>query len=539
MLQEALLKDSMNFKKSALSLALLATSVVSLSGCSKPIQYDDLPVLDIADNYRSIYQIMPYSYADSNGDGVGDLKGILDKVDYISSLNYTGIWLTPVHPSETYHKYDVDNYRAIDPKFGTLEDYDALVNKLHEKKMTMLLDLVVNHSSDTNQWFTKCMNAHRNKQTTNQYYNYYNVRELASGEPVPSGYTKNGNLIYESRFWSGMPDLNLQNVLDEPNGYLAKELKDVFKFWLIDHNVDGFRLDAVTSYFTGEEEKNLRFLTWLNTECKKIKPTCYIVGEGSWGSPTENQRYQASGVDSFFMFSNQSAGGYVAQMVAGDASFYTFALKKNQNIAAGGIEAPFVANHDTGHMIGAVKGRSSVNNLKFAHGCLAILNGTTYTYYGDEIGLAVPSASQGKDEDKRLPMNFGDSYTPKPVIGHTPYTDEDIYPYGSVKDQLEDKDSCVNYVKKANLLRKQLPQLARGTFEEVYCSQDDTLVAVKKTYNNESIYVVMNASTSFEANFSLATIGASKPIAELCTKDFCELKDGSIKIPTQGIVILK
>lgn len=532
----------MKIKSCILTFSILATLATVTTGCDKKkgIIYDELPLSEIEDNYRSIYQIMPYSYADSNGDGVGDLKGIADKVDYISGLNYTGVWLTPVHPSETYHKYDIDDYYAIDPKFGTLDDYDNLVNKLHEKKMTMLLDLVINHSSDSNPWFIKCMNAHRNKQTTNQYYNYYNVIELASGEEAPSGYTKNGSFAYESRFWSGMPDLNLQNVLDEPDGKLATELKNIIKFWLIDHNVDGFRLDAVTSYFTGVEDKNTEFLTWLNTECKKIKPSCYIVGEASWGSPTENQRYQSSGIDSFFMFSNQSASGYISQMTMGDASYYPFALRKNKEIAAGGIEAPFVANHDTGHMIGMVRGRSDVANLKFAHGCLAMLNGTTYTYYGDEIGLAVPSnATGGKDEDKRLPMNYGDSTKPKPVVGSTPYEEKDIYPYGSAKDQLADKNSCVNYVKKANLLRKQLPQIARGTFEEKYCSQDESLVVVKKTYNNESICIVMNAHHSFTQKISMSEIGAVKPIAELCTKSVCELDGDIVKIPPQGIIILK
>lgn len=525
-----------------LSLAFVGASALTLSGCSKGIEYEDLPESNIADKYRSIYQIMPVSYADSNGDGVGDLKGILDKVDYISSLNYTGIWLTPIHPSETYHKYDVDDYKAIDPKLGTLADYDALVSKLHEKKMTILLDLVINHSSDSISWFKKSLNAHKNHQTTNQYYNYYNIIDLQSGQSVPSGYTQSGNVAYESRFWSGMPDLNLQNVLDEPDGYLATELKDIIKFWLVDHKVDGFRLDAVTSYFTGDEARNKQFLTWLNNECKKVKPDCYIVGEGSWGSNTENQRYQESGIDSFFNFSNQSAKGYVATIVQGDASFFNYALKHNKDTANGGIEAPFVANHDTGHMIGAVKGRSSVNNLKFGHGVLSMLNGTTYTYYGDEIGLAVPSSGDNRDENKRLPMNWGDSYTPKPVTGASEYTPEDVYPYGSVADQLADEKSCVNYVKKANLLRKQLPQIARGEFKEEYCSQDETFAVVSKTYNNETIYILMNANPSNPVQYSYSALPASKPIAELCCEGCAQIinKDTkTIEIPAQGIVILK
>lgn len=537
----------MKNSKQVLLLASLATISVALSSCgpSAPfdgIVYEDLVDAGVYDKYRSIYQIMPYSYADSDGDGVGDLQGIIDKLDYINSLNYSGIWLTPVHPSETYHKYDVDNYKEIDPVFGTLDDYDNLVSKCHENNMTILLDLVVNHSSDTNRWFINCMNAHKNHRPENQYYNYYNVVELKSGDPVPSGYTKSGNFAYESRFWSGMPDLNLQYVLDEPEGYLAKDLIDVFKFWLIDHDIDGFRLDAVTSYFTSDQESNLEFLTWLNEECKKLKPDCYIVGEGSWGNTSENIRYQASGVDSFFNFANHAAGGYIASTVLGDATFYTHALNKNKNAAAGGIEAPFVANHDTGHMIGAVKGRSNVNNLKFGHGVLALLNGTTYTYYGDEIGLAVVPDTDGRDEDKRLPMNFGDNYTPKPVRGASEYKASDVYPYGSVKDQINNSNSVANYVKKANMLRKAFPQIARGTFNCIFTSQDDTFVAVEKTYNNESILILMNAGTKKSYKYDLSKTDYSEPVAELCASGYTKFVDEdktTIEIPAQGIAIIK
>ena len=129
----------MKFKRKILALTFFTTLSVVLSGCSN-IKYPEIESRNIIeDKYRSIYQIMPYSYADSNGDGIGDLRGIIDKLDYIDSLNYTGIWLTPVHPSETYHKYDVDNYKEIDKDFGTLSDYDELVTKCHQKKMTIKL----------------------------------------------------------------------------------------------------------------------------------------------------------------------------------------------------------------------------------------------------------------------------------------------------------------------------------------------------------------------------------------------------------------
>lgn len=254
------------------------------------------------DNYRTYYQIFPYSFADSDGDGVGDINGIIDKLDYIAGMNFEGIWLTPVHQSPSYHKYDVVDYKSIDSQFGTMEDYDRLVEECHSRGMTILLDLVFNHSAKSNKWFEACYAANMRNKKTDPYYNYYNFKK-SSASSAPSGWAKyNSSWIYEAQFYDGMPDLNLQNVLDEPEGYLANELKDIMKFWLVDHKVDGFRLDAVTSYFTGDNQKNTAFLKWLNDTAKALKPDCYIVGEGAWSNVAENRTYQSSGVDSFFLF---------------------------------------------------------------------------------------------------------------------------------------------------------------------------------------------------------------------------------------------
>ena len=107
----------------------------------------------IDDDYRTTYEIFVYSFCDSNGDGIGDLNGIREKLDYISDMGFDQLWLTPVHPSDTYHKYDVDDYCAIDPSFGTMEDYEALLQECHARGMRVLLDLVLNHTSDTHPWF--------------------------------------------------------------------------------------------------------------------------------------------------------------------------------------------------------------------------------------------------------------------------------------------------------------------------------------------------------------------------------------------------
>lgn len=530
-----------------LSLCLLSLSLISFSSCSND-HIEEVPLEKVftQDKYRSIYQIFPYSFADSDKDGIGDLKGIIDKFDYIKDLNYTGLWLTPVHPSSTYHKYDVDDYKAIDPKFGTLDDYDKLVKKCHDNNMTILMDLVFNHTSIDNIWFQKCIAAHIRNLNNDPYYNYYNVIDASNG--VPSGYTKYGNLAYESRFRSEMPDLNLQDVLDNPNGNLANDLKEIMRFWLIDHNIDGFRLDAVTSYFTGSPKKNTEFLTWLNETVKDIKPSAYIVGEASWGNSNENKEYYTSGIDSFFMFEDAQTGGYVSSAIIQQNSTYLeFACRKNLEVAGKGIPAPFVANHDTGRMCGTVLGRGNSNNVKFGHGILSMLNGTIYNYYGDEIGMAVATGSSStqniKDEDKRQPLNWGDEYTCKPVQGSSRTLDEDKYPFGSVQDQLKDDDSILKYVSKANLIRNNFDEIARGNVvSEVYTNDFETLSVVKKSLGDSLIYIVVNASHTQELEYDFTNLGDVKVVAELCTNSYVKQSDKNIKkikIPSQGIAILK
>lgn len=530
-------------KRFLLNLLLLPLCLLATGCSSDKIDEKEIPSNILDDNFRNIYEIFPYSFADSDGDGIGDLKGIIDKFDYIKDLNYSGLWLTPVHQSESYHKYDVDDYMSIDRSFGTLSDYDSLVKKCHENNMTILLDLVINHSSDTNKWFTNCLYAHQRNLVDNQYFNYYNVRKLNSGETVPSGYTQVGNLIYEAQFYSGMPDLNLQNVLDFPNGYLAEDIKSILKFWLIDHNIDGFRLDAVTSYFTGLTDKNVEFLTWLNTEVKKLKPKAYIVGEGSWGNPNENKAYYSSGVDGFFMFEDSQSSGYIAQaLIQQDATYLPYAIKKNLEIATNGIPAPFIANHDTGRLLGAVYGRTDINNAKLANGILAMMNGCTFSYYGDEVGMAVASTStKAKDEDKRQPLPWGDSYTCKPVNGSSTAKDSEKYPYGTIAEQSKNTESLLNYVKKANKIRLQNPEIARGTVETVYENERETFCVIRKTYNSESVYIALNCDKTSEVSYDFTSIGENV-VGQLCSKSYIKQADKNIKkivIPSYGIAIIR
>lgn len=525
-------------------VCLVLAAILSLSACGGASgDILDRQVQKTTDKMRTYYEIFPYSFADSNGDGIGDLQGIIDKLDYIADMNFDGLWLTPVHQSTTYHKYDVVDYKSIDAQFGTLEDYDALVKACHEKGMTILLDLVFNHTSVKHEWFQRCYAANLRGETEDQYYNYYNFKKLESKDQLPVGWEiYQGDWAYECQFWSGMPDLNLQNVLDEPDGYLANDLKEVMRYWLIDHDVDGFRLDAVTSYFTADEDRNIQFLTWLNDTAKQIKADCYIVGEGSWGNKAENQRYQTSGVDSFFAFQHSQGAGSLSYAARLDKAAYLYKIDQdNAEYAGSGIPATFIANHDVGRAYGSTQAANDINNLKMSYGLMAMCYGTVYHYYGDEAGMVVLNRSGSDsyiDEDKRQPMPWGDSYTCKPVVNSTKGEDEAKYPLGTVAEQLEKQDSVIAYITQANAIRRAFPQIARYVGQNVYLNDDRTVCIVSKGEGSDKIYIVMNASHEYSDTYDVSELGNVKLAATLSTGAVPTLKGKTLTIPAQSFAIL-
>lgn len=243
------------------------------------------------DNVRNWYEIFIYSFADSDGDRIGDFKGATEKLDYVRDLGFTGIWLMPIMPSPSYHKYDVSDYYDIDPQYGTLDDFKAFLARAHELDIKVTIDLVVNHTSNLHPWFQSSKTG-----ADSPYRDYYNWQDKGG-----SGYEKIGDSYYECRFVSTMPDLNLDSDA------VRSEISNIMKFWL-DMGVDGFRLDAVTSYYTGDNAKNVDFLSWLNDEAKSIKPDCYIIGE-CWSDESTIAAYYKSGVDSFFYFPMSTGSG--------------------------------------------------------------------------------------------------------------------------------------------------------------------------------------------------------------------------------------
>lgn len=489
------------------------------------------------DKYRTTYEIFVGSFYDSNGDGIGDLKGVEEKLDYVKDLGFNEIWLMPVCPSPTYHKYDVSDYEAIDKDYGTMEDFESLVNACHKKGIKLITDLVLNHTSVEHPWFKQAKEylkglkeGEKPDATKCKYVNYYNFTR----DDNRDGYAQMAGSMwyYEARFWEGMPDLNLDNKA------VRSEIKKITDFWL-DKGVDGFRLDAVTSYYTGNNEKNIAFLKWLNDEVKAKNPDAYMVGE-CWSDLNNYAGYYKSGIDSFFDFDFADATGVIANTVKGTVGAKGFGdemvtaqdlIAENSN--GKGIEAPFYTNHDMARSAGYYPGDDGAKT-KFAEGLNLMMSGNAFVYYGEEIGMK----GSGKDENKRAPMYWTSDSTAKGMTEGP----KDMELFGQKYDP-EDKQaksdrSIYSYVKQAVKLRNSFPAIARGKVAVADASTDDVLITTK-TSDDQTITIVYNTSDKQKTLKQSDLPDGMTKLSGVLTVDKNKVteKDGTITLPKESIAI--
>ena len=360
------------------------------------------------DNYRTTYEVFVYSFADSNGDGIGDLNGLYDNLGYINDgqpssgmdLSAGEIWLMPIFPSPTYHKYDTTNYMDIDPAYGTLEDFDKLLKECHARGINVILDLALNHTSTEHPWFLAAkeylekLPAGKDPVKDECPYVWYYT---FSREQYPGFVPMDDTWYYEARFWEGMPDLNLSTP------EVRNELSTIMKFWL-DRGVDGFRLDAVTSYYTDNPDGNMEFMKWVADTVHGINPKAYLVAE-AWTDQSSYASYYSTGVNSFFDFAYSGADGIIAQTARGNMSAKSFAesLANEENLYSSinehFINAPFYTNHDMPRSAGYYADDDGPRT-KLAGALNLLMTGNAFVYYGEELGMM----GSGKDPNYRAPM---------------------------------------------------------------------------------------------------------------------------------------
>lgn len=481
-----------------LTLAGVLLTSISLSSCSKTsaIIINDVDTTEavLNDNYRNFYEIFVASYQDSDGDHVGDLNGVTSKLDYIKDLGYNGIWLMPINVSPTYHKYDVADYYSIDSSYGTLQDLENLITECHERDIKIIMDLVINHSSTNNNMFKYACSAHlkeikgetltENELKYKDFYCFYNTKEEAPrGKQLFLDSTN--TFYYEANFTSNMPEFNYDNP------EVMKEIKNIAKFYL-DKGIDGFRLDAVKYIYVENTNKTLEVLKEFNNYVKSINKDAYIVGE-CWSSNEEIANYYTTGIDSFFNFSTSGTGSISTSLGLDGlcCDSYERALNTNISMANGYIPAPFLDNHDMSRV-----GLTNVERTKFMYGLLTLMNGAAFTYYGDEIGMV---GNVPPDENVRIAMLWDENYNCKSPSGASTVN----YIHPSVKEQLIDNNSILNYYKKANLLRLHNPEIARGVIEFLKVDDEEIgYIVMSKTYKDKKTTFVINFSQTKEVQFN-------------------------------------
>lgn len=478
------------------------------------------------DHVNNWYEVFVYSYQDGNGDGIGDLRGLLRRLDYIEDMGYNGLWLMPVMPSPSYHKYDVTDYKAIDAQYGTLEDFRALADACRERGIELIVDLPVNHTSVRHPWFISACEALRSGEMDHPYIDYYCFRREAGMKYVPVAGT---DWHYEEQFsGGGMPDLNLQSEA------VRGEIRSILDFWLNECGVDGFRLDAVTSYFAQDIPRNVEFLRWLKQTVEALKPGAYLVGE-AWTGMTDIAAYYQSGVDSFFLFPVSQAEGYIAKTIRArskPAQTYMKYMQEIQAALGGRLIAPFIGNHDTGRAVGSLQARSVPARAKFAEALVNLLGGATFTYYGEEIGMV----GSGEDPNKRLAMYWSEAE----MTAQPPGVTKVEYAYPSVEAQLADEGSLLHYCRALNHLKLRVPSIARGENEFVY--SDGDLLVMRRTWREETSYIAVNFSSKKTHEYRLAEKGLALAGALDATDTPAQQRidaDGAqLTLPPYAVVVL-
>ena len=520
-------------------------------GSTVPLAQDGRPLQIPDDNYRTYYELFVYSFYDSDGDGIGDLQGVLEKLDYLNDgddttdtdLGINGIWLMPVMPSTTYHKYDTTDYENIDPEYGTMEDFDALLKACHERGIRVILDLAMNHSSSKHPWFLQAAEYLQDLPQGDDpdpvecpYVDYYHFSREYQGGYVQLAGT---DWYYEAQFWDGMPDLNLENEA------VRREFEQVADFWL-DMGVDGFRLDAVKEYVTGSVEDNVEILSWFADYVHGKDPENYLVCE-CWTDQNTYAKYYESGVDSMFDFAFADKSGIIANVVNGKASAASYAknLEAEQTLYAQYnpyyINAPFYTNHDMGRSAGYYVGDNSAAQTKLGNALNLLSGGSAFLYYGEELGMK----GSGKDENKRAPMYWSKDENAEGMCKGPADMEDFQMKFDSLEEQQEDPDSIYNYVKQVIRIRNQNPTIARGTTAYLEQYSGEQCFVMTRSDENSSLLMLGNTSAeTVTVDLTGLTVGSTAAedlvlTGELYTgEETAERTGAEITLPAWSILIL-
>ena len=483
--------------------ALLSLSLI-FSGCSAGSKHEQnesntfvrsSSEFDISDNDRVFYEIFVGSFADSNGDGIGDLRGIIDKMDYLNdgdpasdkSLGIGGIWLTPIFLSPSYHKYDVTDYYTIDPDFGSPEDLAELIKICHERNVKLILDLPINHTSIENEYFKKFALAHRTNAPDDPFYDFYSY--CGAGDTDTSRrFARIGSCdeLYECNFDDSMPELNFDNEK------VYETVTDIARHYL-QLGVDGFRFDAAKYIYFGDDELSVSFWKRYTDDLKKDYPNIYIVSE-VWDSSRISDKYLTAG--RCFNFDSSQADGVIADTAmkgdAGKYCSYVESLTANvRSINPSDGPCLFISNHDMDRAAGYLTVASGYAQM--AANLYILTPGSPFIYYGEEAGLRGSRGSANTDANRRLSMPWGDDSVASDPEGTTYDTGKKVE--YTIAEQ-DDKDwSLLNHYRQLIKIRNDNPAIAHGEIIS-FSFPDSKVGGFVATYEGKDVCVIHNPSSS-------------------------------------------
>ena len=435
------------------------------------------------------YEIFVRSFADSNGDGVGDLNGVTARLDYLKWLGVSGLWLTPIHPSPSYHGYDVTNYFAINPQFGTMADFKRLLREAHARGIKVLIDMVLNHTSDRNRWFRQALNPR------SPYHDWYTWAgkgtDLAALSSLNGpAWHAHGGQYYLGDFSGDMPDLNY----DTPA--VRREMIKLGRFWLA-QGVDGFRLDATTQIYidfksdVGNPRAVKRNVAWwqqYHAGLRASDPNVFLLGEVPAQSEAEAAPYY-SALDSVFDF---PLARVLVAAAANEASpdlgsWVQNAWRTFQRDARGPIvDSPFIGNHDRDRVLDQLHGNS--DHMRMAAAMLLTLPGDPFIYYGEEIGMH----GTKPDPSIREPMRWDRSPGQAGETRWEPAPDN-ASPGLSVAAERTDPHSLLSYYRRLIHWRADLPALRDGIIAP-YPLDGGTISAYTRADHTQRLLVIHNLS---------------------------------------------
>lgn len=450
------------------------------------------------------YEVFVRSFYDSNGDGIGDLNGLIQKLDYINDgnakskrdLGATCIWLMPIAESPSYHGYDVSDYYKVERDYGTNADFKRLVSEAHKRGIKVLVDMVINHMSSEHPFFQAALT-----EPSSPYREYFRFSDTVG---APNRWGGNNwhksprrNEFYYGFFYKGMPDLNYEKPA------APQEMKKVATFWLKEMGVDGFRLDAVKYLVergtqVEDTPETHRVLREYAAHVKKMKPQAYTIGE-VFDSTGALLPYYPDQLDGYFAF--EIADSILSGVRRGDARGILVPALRLQSALPARRYSPFLRNHDQIRTLTDLGG--DIGKAKLAAALLLTLPGFPFVYYGEELGMM----GNKPDERLRTPMAWSKS---APHAGFSTGKPWEAMQPDSLSANVEalsaDRNSLLNLYRTFIHLRRENAALASGILEPV-STVNQSVVAYLRQTPTKSVLIVANLSQTSvsDATLSLPT----------------------------------